>query len=72
MRFLILGICFVLVDAQDKLVCLGNDFVTRIVGTLLERNREVLARNEPNSLGDYVENIGLFVSQTFTTASVTA
>ncbi|OQR67562.1 hypothetical protein BIW11_02173 [Tropilaelaps mercedesae] len=45
----------------QKLICFGNDFVTQLVSTLLDRSRENFARNEPNTLGPHKEHIGFLI-----------
>ncbi|XP_028966563.1 uncharacterized protein LOC114828066 [Galendromus occidentalis] len=48
-------------QSNESLLCIGNTFVTRLVTVILDRNRESIRINEPNSLGNATQNIGLFV-----------
>lgn len=46
----------------DRLICLGSDFVTKLVNAIFDRSRASIAMYEPNRIGGRSDHIGLFVS----------
>lgn len=61
MSIWILGVSISEVIPQ-RLICQGEEFITKLVTTIFDRNRDYIEQFEPNVIGNRVENIGLFVS----------